>query len=337
MGTAFALPLVGAAFAVLAPRMLSRARWQDREPVVALWMWQCVVVSVLLCFALSLLVTTAALCPPLRDELFGSAPHGVQQAYGLASGGDWRGVLAAVLLTGSVHLVLHLVREAHLARISRRRRYRAIREAAPDLPQEEQWPTGLLGRRAERVLVMESPRPQAWSLPLPTRPLQLVVSTGAMHRLSSEQLDAVLAIERAHARARHHLLVQSAGALATAFPASALFTAYADSSARLVELAADDVAAQRHGHLATALALLDLNETRVGPSRSRTPLAWTPGTPPPPPAEQIAERVDRLLTGPPRLRPAQRLHLTAVGLLIILVPVLLVLAPGLYALLSDPW
>lgn len=338
VGTAFALPLVGVAFAVLAPRMLTRARWQDREPVVALWVWQCVVAAVLLCFALSLLVTGAALCRPLRDKLFESAPRGVQQAYGLASGGDWRGVLAAVLLTGGIHLVLHLVREAHLARISRRRRYRELRDAAPRLPEEGvQWPIGLLGRRAEHVLVMESPRPQAWSLPLPSRPLQLVVSTGAMRRLSSEQLDAVLAIERAHARGRHHLLVQSAGALATAFPGSALFAAYADNSARLVELAADDTAAHRHGNLATALALLDLNESRVGPSRSAAPLAWTPGTPPPPPAEQIAERVDRLLTGPPRLRPVQRLNLTAVGLLIILVPVLVVLAPGLNALFSGAW
>ncbi|MDI5974344.1 M48 family metalloprotease [Streptomyces sp. SL13] len=336
MGTAFALPIVGMAFAVLAPRLLCRARWQDREPVVALWVWQCVVAAVLLCFGLSLLVTAAALCPPLRDELFYDAPRRVQQAYGLATGGDWRGVFAAVLFTGTVHLVLHLFREAHLARISRRRRYDEIRQAAPALPGETRERAALLGRRAEHLLVMENPRPQAWSLPLPTRPLQLVVSTGAMRRLSAEQLDAVLAIERAHARARHHLLVQSAGALATAFPAAALFTAYADNSARLVELAADDAAAHRHGNLATALALLDLNEARVGAGAGRrgVPLPWTPGTPPPPPAERIAARVDRLLTGPPRLRPVQRLHLTAAGLLIISVPVLVVLAPGLGALLG---
>jgi Zn-dependent protease with chaperone function len=338
VGTAVALPLVGVAFAVLAPRLLSRARWQDREPVVALWVWQCVVAAVLLCFALSLLVTAAALWSPLRVELFHTAPRGVQQAYGLASGGDWRGLLAAVLLTGAVHLLLHLFREAHLARISRRRRYREIRRAAPSLPREtEAWTAALLGRRAERLLVMESPRPQAWSLPLPSRPLQLVVSTGAMRRLSSEQLDAVLAIERAHARARHHLLVQSAGALATAFPAATLFTAYADNSARLVELAADDAAAQRHGHLATALALLDLNESRVGPARPVTPLGFTPGTPPPPPAEQITERVDRLLTGPGRLSPLQRLNITAAGLLIILVPVLVAMAPGLATLFHRLW
>ncbi|MEU6172620.1 M56 family metallopeptidase [Streptantibioticus parmotrematis] len=338
MGTAFALPLLGVAFAVAAPRMLCRARWQDREPVVALWIWQCVVAAVLLCFGLSLLVTAAALCAPLRADLFLLAPRGVQQAYGLATGGAWRGVFAAVLLTGAVHLVLHLAREAHLARISRRRRYRELRAAAPALPRDPCLDTPRrLGRRAEHVLVMENPRPQAWSLPVPRHPLQLVVSTGAMRRLSTEQLDAVLAHERAHARARHHLLLQSAGALTTAFPSSALFAAYADRSARLVELAADDAAAHRHGQLATALALIDLNDSRVGLARVPLPAGWSPGTPPPPPVEQITERVDRLLTGPPRLRPLQRLNLTAAGLAIILVPVLVALAPGLGALFTTPW
>ncbi|MDF3291764.1 M56 family metallopeptidase [Streptomyces silvisoli] len=334
MGTAFALPLVGVAFAIAAPRILARADWQEREPVVALWVWQCAVAAVLLCFGLSLLVTAAALCAPLRDRLFWIAPRGVQDSYDLTVGGAWRGVFAAVLVTAAVHVVLHLVREAHIARISRRRRYHELRRAAPPLPYEsrQRW----RARRAERLLVMESPRPQAWSLPLPRRPLQLVVSTGAMRRLSQEQLDAVLAHERAHARARHHLLLQSAGALATAFPGASLFTAYADHSARLVELAADDAAAYRHGHLATALALLDLNETRLGASRS-VPAAWAPGTPPPPPVEEVAARVDRLLTGAPRLRPLQRLNLTAVGLLMILVPVLVTLAPGLGTLLTMGW
>ncbi|GAA1910082.1 M56 family metallopeptidase [Streptantibioticus ferralitis] len=334
MGTAFALPLVGVAFAMVAPRILARARWQDREPVVALWVWQCVVAAVLLCFGLSLLVTAAALWAPLRDRLFWIAPRGVQDSYDLTVGGAWRGVFAAVLVTAAIHLVLHLVREAHLARISRRRRYHELREAAPPLPYEQ--PHRWRIRRDERLLVMESPRPQAWSLPLPRKPLQLVVSTGAMRRLSREQLDAVLAHERAHARARHHLLLQSAGALATAFPGATLFTAYADRSARLVELAADDAAAYRHGHLATALALLDLNETRLGTARP-VPAVWAPGTPPPPPVEQVAARVDRLLTGPPRLRPVQRLNLTAVGLMMIMVPVLVALAPGLDTLLTVGW
>ena len=42
-----ALLLLGAVTAVVAPRLLARADWPDREPVVALWVWQCVVAAVL--------------------------------------------------------------------------------------------------------------------------------------------------------------------------------------------------------------------------------------------------------------------------------------------------
>ena len=48
-----ALLLLGAVTAVVAPRMLARADWPDREPVVALWVWQCVVAA----------VSCAARCP----------------------------------------------------------------------------------------------------------------------------------------------------------------------------------------------------------------------------------------------------------------------------------
>ena len=34
-----ALLLLGALAAVLAPRLLARTTWPDREPVVALWLW----------------------------------------------------------------------------------------------------------------------------------------------------------------------------------------------------------------------------------------------------------------------------------------------------------
>ena len=37
-----ALLLLGVLTAVAGPRLLARADWPDREPVVALWAWQCV-------------------------------------------------------------------------------------------------------------------------------------------------------------------------------------------------------------------------------------------------------------------------------------------------------
>ncbi|MDR3032463.1 MAG: M56 family peptidase, partial [Kitasatospora sp.] len=55
-----ALLLLGALTACLAPRLLARANWPDREPVVALWVWQCAVVAVLVCCALSMTLSAAA-------------------------------------------------------------------------------------------------------------------------------------------------------------------------------------------------------------------------------------------------------------------------------------
>ena len=52
-----ALLVLGGLTAALAPRFLARAEWPDREPVVALWVWQCVVAAVLLCCALAMALT----------------------------------------------------------------------------------------------------------------------------------------------------------------------------------------------------------------------------------------------------------------------------------------
>jgi hypothetical protein len=41
-----ALPLLGVLTAVAGPRLLARADGPDREPVVAPWVWQCVIAGV---------------------------------------------------------------------------------------------------------------------------------------------------------------------------------------------------------------------------------------------------------------------------------------------------
>lgn len=58
---------------------------------------------------------------------------------------------------------------------------------------------------------------------MPGHPSQLVVTTGALHRLTDHQLDAVLTHERGHARAHHDWLLHLSTALATGFPRIPLF------------------------------------------------------------------------------------------------------------------
>ncbi len=167
-------------------------------------------------------------------------------------------------------------------------------------------------------MVLEGERPDAWWLP--GAPPQLVVTTGALRRLKGRQLDAVLAHEQGHARARHDWLLHCSAALADGFPQVPVFAAFRDEMHRLVELAADDTASRRFGRLTTALALVELNEDRgvFGPCPSAD--------------AHVPQRVHRLLTPPDRLPAAARLRLTAAASLVPVIPVLVAFVPGLRAL-----
>ncbi|MET9441889.1 M48 family metalloprotease [Streptomyces sp. NPDC006610] len=304
-----ALLLLGVLTAVLAPRLLARADWPDREPVIALWMWQCVVAAVLLCCALSMALSASAAWHAVRGRLFAPAPSAVVDAYAFGPTGPWAATIAVALAGGAVWSAAMLVREVVRARARRRRRRAELLRRAPELPGEQ--PGG-------RLVVLESERPDAWWLS-GSEP-RLVVTTAALRRLKGRQLDAVLAHEQGHARARHDWLLHCSQALAGGFPQVPVFAAFRDEMHRLVELAADDMASRRFGRLTTALALVELNEDRgvFGPS----------------PASQahVPQRVHRLLTPPNRLTVARRLRLTATAALVPVVPVLVTFVPALRAL-----
>ncbi|MGW3417316.1 M56 family metallopeptidase [Streptomyces phaeochromogenes] len=304
-----ALLLLGALAAVLAPRLLARTDWQDREPVVALWVWQCVVMAVLLCCALSMTLSAAAAWQAVRGHVFAPAPHAVVESYALA-GGPWAAATAVALALGGVWSAAMLAREITRARTRRRRRRAELLVRAPVLPGEEPG--------SDRLVVLEGERPDAWWLPGAAP--QLVITTAALRRLKGRQLDAVLAHEQGHAQARHDWLLHSSAALANGFPQVPVFAAFRDEMHRLVELAADDMASRRFGRLTIALALVELNEDRgvFGPC--------------PTPQAHVPQRVHRLLTPPDRLPPARRLRLTAAAALVPVIPVLVTFVPGLRAL-----
>jgi Zn-dependent protease with chaperone function len=306
------LLLIGALTAVAAPRLLARAGadWPDREPVLALWVWQCVVAAVLLCCVLSMTLSAAAAWQEVRGHVFATAPHGGGEAYAFGAAGVWAPAAAVTLACGGVWSAVMLVREVVRARARRRRRRAELLVRAPLLPGEEPG--------NDRLVVLEGERPDAWWLPGPSP--RLVITTAALRRLKGRQLDAVLAHEQGHARARHDWLLHCSSALAGGFPQVPVFAAFRDEMHRLVELAADDMASRRFGRLTTALALVELNEHRgvFGPC--------------PAPGAQVPERVHRLLTPPVRLTAARRLRLTVLASLVPVVPVLVAFVPGLRAL-----
>jgi Zn-dependent protease with chaperone function len=310
MMVSLALLMLGALAAVVAPRLVARADWPEREPVVALWVWQCVVAAVLLSFALSMTFSAAAAWQFVRSRIFASAPHGVAEAYALGPVGPWSAVLAVILACGGLWTGAKLAQEIYRAHALRRRRRAELLVRSPLMPDEVPG--------SEPLVVLEGERPDAWWLPGAAP--QLVVTTAALRRLKGRQLDAVLAHEQGHAAARHDWLLHCSAALAGGFPRIPVFAAFRDEMHRLVELAADDVASRRFGRLTTALALVELNEERgvFGPC--------------PTPGAELPQRVNRLLSPVPRLTPARRLRLTAAAALVPVVPLLVAFVPGLRAL-----
>ncbi|MGW4822252.1 M56 family metallopeptidase [Streptomyces sp. NPDC004227] len=304
------LSAVALTLAVPVPRVLARAGWPEREPVVALWVWQCLVATVLLCCLAGLVLGTAAVFSTVHDRVFAPAPPAVTAAYDSSVAPVWAAGLTLLLAGGAAWTTAMLARELVEARRRRGLARAHLRERAPDLP------AGLPAARGP-LLVLEDEYPDAWWMP--GHPPQLVVTTGALHRLTGHQLDAVLAHERGHARAHHDWLLHLSTALATGFPHIPLFTHFCEQTHRLVELAADDTASRRHGHLTTALALIELNQHRGVLSCASS-------------NRLLSERVDRLLEPPPRLDRRRRALTTAVAALVPLLPLLITFAPGLTAL-----
>jgi hypothetical protein len=304
------LSVVALTAAVPAPRALTRSAWPEREPVVGLWVWQCLVATVLLCCLTALVLGAAAVFHTVRARVFAPAPPSVTEAYDLSAAPLWATVLTLLLACGAAWTTAMLARELFEARRRRGRARALLRERAPDLP------AGLPPARGP-LLVLEDEYPDAWWMP--GSPAQLIVTTGALHRLTSHQLDAVLTHERGHARAHHDWLLHLSTALATGFPRVPLFAHFCDQTHRLVELAADDTASRRCGHLTTALALIELNQHRgvLSCASSR---------------RLLGERVDRLLQPPPRLLRRQRALTTTAAALVPLLPLLITFVPGLAAL-----
>ncbi|MDT0309922.1 M56 family metallopeptidase [Streptomyces sp. DSM 44917] len=312
MVVALTLLVLGGLTAAAAPRVLARGSWPDREPVLALWVWQCVVAAVLLCCVLAMALSGAAAWQAVRGQVFAPAPSQVVDAYALRPDGQgWAAAVAVLLACGGAWTAVMLTREVRAGRRTRRRRRAALLTRSPRLP----WEAADAG---ERLIVLEDERPDAWLLAGPAS--RLVITTGALRRLNGRQLDAVLAHEQGHVRARHHWLLHCSGALARGFPRVPVFRAFRHQVHRLVELAADDVASRRFGRLTTALALVGLNEDRGAFAGHAHHQAHLP------------LRVHRLLTPAPRLPAARRVRMTAAATLVPAVPLLVAFAPGLSAL-----
>lgn len=243
-----------------APAALSR-NWARRSPRIAIGLWLTVAASWLAAVPLAAL----ALAVPLTWQAGGTVSDARAGPAAVA------GILLAIAVI--VRASWHLARG--LARARRDHRAHAAFLAVAGRPDQ-----------ALGAVIIDAGAPAAYCLPHGRH--RVVITTGALPRLSPGQLRAVLAHERAHLRGHHHLMLAAIAALARAFPAVPLLARASAELAVLAEMTADDHAARRHGAADLAAALVTL----AGAGSRGTALAA--GGP------AAIARIQRLLAPPPQ-------------------------------------
>lgn len=301
--TTLSLGLYSAGLIFLLPQLL-RAPWSRRAPRAAAAVWLAGEVAAVVTVFFLLL----ALVVPLL-----SVGHAVLALVDFC-GQVWDQVPHALRthLPGSPAAIVVLVLVLRVGLVTaavvvpQRRHRRWLRDSI-----------SLIGRPGpfQGVTLVELDHPAAWCIP--GRARRVCVTSAALAVLSPSEAEAVVRHERAHLRARHHLLVTAVDVLDRAFPKVPLFRLGRTEMRRLVEMMADDSAATVSGSPTLAGALVRL----AGQPAPAAGLAAGGST--------AAERAWRLLAGRPPLTGWRRrsLGLAAAGLL--LLPLGLVAAPAM--------
>jgi Zn-dependent protease with chaperone function len=209
------------------PVLLARASWPSASPATALILWQAIalagglsMIGAMLTFGLipfgdHLLAASEAF---VRDLGAGTLPASATFVEMFALSG-------AVLF--SIHLLLNLV--LTIARTERQRTRHAHLIALLSAP--------MPGR--SDTLLIEDAAPVAYCLPGRFRSIT-VLSAGLIELLDAQQLEAVVAHERAHALQRHDVVLVAFAAWRRALPWFPIASRAQDAVAVLVEMLADD-------------------------------------------------------------------------------------------------
>ncbi|AUI52319.1 M56 family metallopeptidase [Arthrobacter crystallopoietes] len=296
------------------PVLLARAKWTARAPVTALVLWQ----AIALAGGLSMIgaMLTWGL-EPLGENLLAGL-QGLADllvSYTPAPGLDLIHVfaLSAALLLG-VHLVFTLLLTYY--------RIRKQRNKHRDLLNLLSSPV----KNSPKTLVISHPAPVAYCLPGGGGSVT-VLSEGLLELLRPEELEAVLNHERAHLNQRHDLLLWAFAAWRSALPWLPTSQLAQRAVNELIEMLADDGALRTANRetLIRAVAVVASGERPSGVGAPAKELL----TPEESEALSTAHRLHRLLSpSPPLGKPAQALVL-ACSALLLAVPTVLLLAPGL--------
>jgi len=215
---------------LLAGGPLARAAWPASAPRQAVALWHSLSLAVV---SSAVLAGVALALPSLPAPITGGLT-GFLSRCAMALRAEYAS--PGSLLLASAGAILALLARLGYCMVAASRASRRLR-------QEQRTSLDLVGTPgADRaVLVVAEDRPAVYCLPgRRRRDGRIVLSTGAVERLTSDQLRLVLAHERAHLHQRHHLAVQLSSVLATAFGFVPLFRHAASQVPLLLEMAADD-------------------------------------------------------------------------------------------------
>lgn len=273
--TAILLVALGILLATTAPRALSALPGLRRSPRAALLLWQTTALVGTASVVAAGPVAAVSIWPLDRRGLDVAAALVALAASGLC--------LSLLLVNG--HLVGTALRSA-------RRRHRELLRLVGD----DQHGSGLT--------IVEHHTPTAYCVP--GRRRRVVLSTATLAQLPPEELEAVLAHERAHLGERHDLLLEYFTVAHRTAPRWLRSDRALSEVRLLVEVLADRAARHRAGEVPLARALMRL-------AGSRTPEAMLGASD----GKHVAARMDLLAAD-----PASRWHATGVYSLVVLVGLL---------------
>ena len=307
MTVAAALLAYASCVGTLGSRMLGRAGWTGRAPLLAIVIYLAAgwsVVAALGLAGVTLAVHATALGGGL-SHLIGACVLRLRATYGTPGGATVAAL--GLSLAGAVAARTALTAMTHFRAAGQQ----ALRHAQT---------ARLVGHPEPGLgaVLVEHAQPHAYCVA--GRHPTVILTTGAVQALDHGQLDAVLAHEHAHLAGRHHRLLALARIGRLVLPFLPLMRDADEQVARLVELHADDAAARARDPrlLATALVVLA-----------------TPASPAPALAAGATDSIQRIrrLLGPCEPLGRMRRHvLRATAAALALNPVLLALTPAVIAL-----
>ena len=310
MTVAAVLLAYAACAGTLGARMLGRARWTSRAPLLAIVTYLAAAWSIMAALGLAgltLAVHATALGGGL-SHLIGACVLRLRATYATPGGATVAGL--GLTLAGAVVARTTVTAVTHLRAVRRQ----ALRHAQ----------TARLAGRPEPALgalLVDHAQPAAYCVagPHPT----VILTTGALQALDRDQLDAVLAHERAHLAGHHHRLLAIARIARQVLPFIPLMRDADTQITRLVE-----IARRRRGHTSPRSRATG---HRPGRSRHRRqfrgPAARLAAA-----ATDAVQRIHRLLGPAQPLGRVRRQLLRAAAAALALTPLLLALTPAVVAL-----